>query len=63
VSVEGDHEKERQMVSVPEDFKGLFANLVVGSAVHDHTDEKHEMTSDASRLRIVDLQCKLRSDF
>lgn len=61
--VESNHEEECEVMSVPECLKALVANFPVRRGVHQHDDEKHEMTSDASSLRIVDLQSDFLSDF
>lgn len=53
--IKPDHEKERQMVCVPERLKALLANLVMSSCVHDKHDQKHEVARDAARLRVMDL--------
>lgn len=50
------------MVSVPEGFKALGANFLVGSAVHDDHDEEHDMTSEATGLGVVDLKRELLAD-
>lgn len=59
MGVETNHEEEREMMSVPENLESLGADLVVGSSVHEEHDEEHEMTGDASWLRIVDLESNL----
>jgi hypothetical protein len=51
----GNHEKEREVMSVPESLEALMTNLVMGGRVHDKHDEEHEMTSDATGLRIMYL--------
>lgn len=56
VAVEADHEEEGKVVGVPEGLEALVADLVVRRGIHEDHDEKHEVTGDASRLRIVDLQ-------
>lgn len=63
VSIETDHEEEGQVVSVPERLEALCTNFVVGSGIHEHNDEKHDMTRDATRLSIVNLKCSLLADF
>jgi hypothetical protein len=63
VRKESNHEEERQMVSVPECLKALLADLVMSRGIHEHHDEQHEMTSDASRLGVVDLQSSLLPEF
>lgn len=63
VSIQSDHEEKRQVVGVPKGFKALLADLLVSSCIHEHHDKEHEVSSDASWLGVVDLQCKLLSDF
>ena len=53
--VKANHEEEREMMCVPECLKALIANLVMGGGIHDKHDKKHEVTSNAARLCIVDL--------
>lgn len=57
VRVETDHKKEGKVVRVPEGFKALVANLPVSSCVHQNHDKKHEVTSNATRLVIVNILC------
>ena len=63
MSVEADHEEEREVVGVPESLKALLADLVMGGAVHDDHEEKHDMTGDATWLPIVDIEGISRSEF
>ena len=53
VRVDADHEEECEVVSVPEDLESLLADGVVGRGVHENHDQEHEVTSDASRLGVV----------
>ena len=62
MGVETNHEEEREVVSVPESFETLVADFVVRRGIHEDHDEKHEVASDASRLRVVDVQGDLRTD-
>ena len=43
------------MVGVPECLKALFADLLVGGCVHHEHDKEHEVASDATGLRVVNL--------
>lgn len=61
--VKTDHEEERKMVCIPEHLKALIANLVMGGSVHDKHDQKHEVTSNTPRLRIVNLLSGLLPNF
>jgi hypothetical protein len=58
VSVESNHEKECEMVSVPKSLEALVADLVVSSGVNEEHDKKHEMPSDASCLGIMDIKSR-----
>lgn len=62
MGVQSNHEKEGQVVGVPEHFKGLIANLFVGGAVHEDHDEKHKMPSDTASLLVVDIKGNLLAD-
>jgi hypothetical protein len=62
VCVKADEEEERKVMSVPESFETLVAYLVVCSGIHENHDQEHKMTSDATRLCVMDLQCILRAD-
>lgn len=44
MGVDANHEEEREVVSVPENFETLLANLVVCGSIHQDHDQKHEMT-------------------
>jgi len=56
VRVETEHEEEGEMMGVPKRLKALVANLLAGRGVHEQHDEEHEMTRDATRLGVVDLE-------
>lgn len=62
VSVQSDHEEERKMMGVPESLKALLADFVVGRGVHQDHDQQHEVTSNSTRLGVVDLEGGLLSD-
>jgi hypothetical protein len=57
--IQTDHEKEREVMCIPEGFKALIAYLVVSSCVHQEQNKQHEMASNATGLRIVDLKRQL----
>lgn len=59
VGVETKHEEESEVMGVPERFKALSPDLLVSSTVHEHHDEEHEVTSDSTRLGVVDLKGSL----
>jgi len=62
MGVKTDHEKEGKVVGIPKGFKALCANLVVGGSIHQNHDKKHEMTSDAASLGIMNVQSNFRPD-
>lgn len=55
VGVKSDHEEECEVVGIPEGFKALATDLVVGGCVHDEHDKQHEVTSDATSLFVMDI--------
>jgi len=62
MGVKTNHEEKRKMMSIPESLKTLLANFLMSSGIHEHHDEKHEMTGNSSCLGIMNLQCELLSD-
>lgn len=60
MSVETEHEKESQMVRVPECLKALSADFVMGSCIHQNNDEEHEVAGDTTRLVVVNCNGCLR---
>jgi hypothetical protein len=62
MGVEANHKKEREVVSIPECFERLLADLLGRSRIHEHHDKKHEVPGKATRLCIVDLLCGLLSN-
>lgn len=57
---EAYHKEESEVMGVPEYLKCLMANLVMRSRVDEEHNKKHEMTSDATRLSVMDLLSKQR---
>jgi len=53
MSVDTNHEEESQVVGVPKCLKALLANLLMGSGVHENHDEEHEVTSNSTRLGVM----------
>lgn len=62
MGVEAEHEEECEVVGVPEGFEALLADGGVRSAVHHNHDKKHEVTSNASWLSVMDLKGGLLSN-
>lgn len=63
VGVESDHEEEGQVVSIPECLEALLADLMVRRGIHYEHYEKHEVSSDATGLGIMDLERCLLANF
>ena len=62
MGVETNHEKEREVVRVPEGLEALVTDLVVCRGIHEDHDEEHEVTGDASCLLVVNVQREARTD-
>ena len=62
MGVETKHEEKRKMMGIPEDFKSLVANLLVGGRVHKNHDKEHEVASNTAGLSVVDLLSGLLAD-
>lgn len=55
MGVEADHEEERKVMGVPESFKALLTDFVVSGSIHQHHEEQHNVSSDATWLTVVDI--------
>jgi len=62
MGIETEHEEECKVMGIPESFKALSANLVVRGSIHEHHDEQHKVSSDSTRLGIVNLERDLLTD-
>jgi hypothetical protein len=62
VRVEANHEKECEVMGVPERFEALVADLMVCGGVHQDHDQKHEVPCDAAGLRVMNLKCDFLAD-
>lgn len=62
VCIKGKDEDKSKMVGIPKCLKALLANLVMGCGVHKKHTEKHDMTSDATSLGVVNLDGGGRSN-
>lgn len=60
---ESNHEEESKVVSIPKNLEALLSNFLVGSGIHQEHDEEHEVTGDAARLRIVNIQGSFFANF
>jgi hypothetical protein len=62
VSVETEHKRNEEVVSIPKCFEGLLTNLGVGSRVHqDHTQE-HDVSSNSTSIGVMNLNSSERSN-
>jgi hypothetical protein len=55
VSVHSQQERDEEVMCVPECLERLLAYAVVCRGIHEEHTQQHDMASDATRLRIVDL--------
>jgi hypothetical protein len=62
VSVKTEHEEECEVVGVPEGLETLLANFVCCGRVHEDHDQEHDVTSETTRLPVVDIKCISRTD-
>ena len=46
---------------VPEQLKALMSDLCVRRSIHKNHDEKHDVASKATWLRVVDAKCGIDS--
>lgn len=60
VSVHSQQERDEEVMRVPERLERLLAYAVMCRGVHEEHTQQHDMTSDATRLRIVDLHGRFR---
>ena len=62
VGVEAKEERDKQVVGVPEGLEGLLPDAVVGRRIHEQHAKEHDVSGDASGLRVVDLNRRGRAD-
>ena len=62
VRVKTDEEEERKVMGVPEGLEALVTDLVVRRGIHEDHDEEHEVTANASCLRVVDVEREFGTD-
>ena len=55
VSVETEHERNKEVVGVPEGLEGLLSDFGVGGGIHEKHAEEHDVSSDSTGLGVVDL--------
>ena len=62
VGVQSEHERDEQVMCIPERLEGLLAYPMMCRGVHKKHTHQHNMAGDASSLRIVDLYSGFRPD-
>lgn len=62
VGVKSKHEGNEEVVSIPEGLERLLTDLGMSSGEHEQHTEEHEVTSDTTNFRIMDLQRRHRSN-
>lgn len=58
MGVQSEEEGNKQVVAIPERLEGLLPDAVMRGSVHEEHAEQHDMTGDATRLGVVDLDCR-----
>ncbi len=61
MSIEGEKERDKKVVGVPERFVGLLADSNMGSGEHHEHAKQHDMTRYPTNLGVVYLHCRLGS--
>ena len=61
MGVEGEKERDKEVVGVPECFVGLLPDSNVGGGEHHEHAKEHDMTRYAPDLGVVYLHCCLGS--
>ena len=61
MGIEGEKERDKEVVGVPECFVRLLADSDVGGREHHEHAEQHYVTGYAAGLSVVYLHCCLRS--
>jgi hypothetical protein len=62
VCVHAEQEGNEQVVSVPESLERLLSDPVVGSGVDQEHAKQHDVSSNTTGFRVVNLKGNLRSD-
>lgn len=60
--VHSKHERNKQMMGIPEGFKGLLTDLGMCGGVHEQHAKKHDVTCDTTSLGVVDLDGSNRTN-
>lgn len=55
VRIDSNQEEKGEMVGIPKHFEALLANFLVSGRVHKNHDQQHEVTTNASRLLVVNI--------
>lgn len=59
VGVERQHERDEEVMCVPEGLKCLLPNTMMSGRIDQHHAEKHDMTCDTTRSREMNLDSQL----
>lgn len=62
VGIETDHEKESEMMSVPESLETLVANFMMSGSVDEKHYKEHEVPSDTASLGVMDVKGRFRAN-
>lgn len=62
MSIHAEEKGDEEVVGIPKGFKGLLSDLVVSCGIHEQHAQKHDVACDASRLSVVNLDCRHWSD-
>jgi hypothetical protein len=62
VRVEGQQERNEQVMRVPESLERLLSDAMVGSGIHKHHAQKHDMAGDSTCFSIMHLDSLYGAD-
>lgn len=62
VGIQGQHERDEEMMRVPEGFICLLTNAMMGGGVDQHHAQKHDMARDTTCPSKVNLNGQFRAD-
>lgn len=61
--VEGQQKRNEQVMRVPESLERLLSDAMVGSGIHEHHAQKHNMAGDSTCFSIMYLDSIYGADF
>ena len=62
VGIQREHERDEEVVCVPEGLVGLLADAMMGRGIHHHHAEQHDMAGNATCSGEVVLHGQFRAD-